>query len=96
MIIPKAKPGSWRLILDLLFLEGRIINEEISSEVCSFSYITVDDAVKAIAAMGQGAVLAKVDISSACRIVPVHPDDHTLLGMMWKRALYVDSALPLD
>ena len=63
-------------------------------KICSLSYMTVDDAARAIVSMGQGAMLAKVDIKSAYRIVPVHPDDRPLLGMMWKEALYVDSALP--
>ena len=36
----------------------------------------------------------KVDIKSAYRIVLVHPKDHPLLGMVWRGALYVNSALP--
>ena len=51
--------------------------------------MTVDDAARAIVSMGQGAMLAKVDIKSAYRIVSIHPDDRPLLGMMWKEALYV-------
>ena len=93
-VIPKSEPGSWRLILDLSYSKGRSVNDGISSEICSLSYMTVDDAARAIITMGQGALLAKVDIKSAYRIIPVHPDDHPLLGMMWKGALYVDSALP--
>ena len=38
--------------------------------------------------------MAKVEIKSAYHIVPVHPDDHPLLGMMWEGNLFVDSALP--
>ena len=33
--------------------------------------------------MGASAYLAKTDIKSAFRIVPIHPDDHHLLGMRW-------------
>ena len=43
---------------------------------------------------GKGALMAKVDIRSAYRNVPVHPDDRWLMGMMWKGALYVDKSLP--
>ena len=93
-VIPKSEPDSWRLILDLSYPEGRSVNDAISPEICSLSYMTVDDAVRAIVTIGQGAMLAKVDIKNAYRIVPVHPDDRPLLGMMWKEALYVDSALP--
>ena len=38
--------------------------------------------------------MAKVDIRNAYRIVPVHPDDRSLLSMMWEGVLYVDTALP--
>ena len=43
---------------------------------------------------GYGAQLAKLDMESAYRQVPVHTDDRFLLGMKWKGNLYVDTALP--
>ena len=47
-----------------------------------------------MARAGRGALLAKIDIKSAYRIVGVHPEDHLLLGMLWDEELYVDTALP--
>ena len=38
--------------------------------------------------------MAKVDVRSAYRNIPVHPDDRWLMGIMWEGALYVDTALP--
>ena len=38
--------------------------------------------------------MAKLDIESAYRIVPVHPDDRHLLGMRWRGETYVDTVLP--
>ena len=70
------------------------MNDGIDPEVCSLSYVTVDDAARAILSMGRGTLLAKVDIKSAYRIVPVHPEDRSLLGMKWNGALYVDATLP--
>ena len=93
-VIPKGTSGQWRLILDLLSPDGHSVNDGINSEICSLSYVTVDDAAKAILLEGSGALLAKVDIKSAYRIVPVHPEDRSLLGMRWDGALYVDAALP--
>ena len=52
------------------------------------------DAVKVVLALGRGTRLAKFDIQSAYRIIPVHPLDRQLLGMMWNGQLYVDTALP--
>jgi len=38
--------------------------------------------------------MAKLNIRSVYRIVPVHPQDRHLLGMMWDGKVYVDAALP--
>ena len=38
--------------------------------------------------------MAKIDIKSAYRIVPIHPADRYLLGMKWRDQYYVDLALP--
>ncbi len=35
-----------------------------------------------------------MDIKSAYRNVPVHPEDRVLLGMTWEGNLFVDAALP--
>ena len=53
-----------------------------------------DAAVRIITAMGPGVRLAKFNIESAYRLIPVHPDDRPLLGMMWRDKLYVDTTLP--
>ena len=39
--------------------------------------------------------LAKTDIESAFRIIPVHPDYHCYLGMQWEGAIYYDTCLPM-
>ena len=38
--------------------------------------------------------MAKFDLKSAYRQVPVHPDDRWLLDMEWRGQLFVDTALP--
>ena len=94
-MIPKPhQPGKWRLITDLSSPNGTSINDGIDSQLCSLSYASVDDAVKCIAHLGKGTKLAKFDIPSAYRVVPVSPDDRMLLGMLWRGMLYVDGALP--
>ena len=94
-VIPKShQPGKWRLIFDLSAPKGFSVNDGIPSELCSLSYASVDDAVQRIMSYTRGALLAKLDIESAYRIIPVHPDDRPLLEMMWKGRLYVDTSLP--
>ena len=93
-IIPKKATNKWRLICDLSSPEGYSINDGISEELSSLSYVSVDDAADRILALGQGSMLAKVDIRSAYRIIPVHPDDRHLLGMEWQGIVYIETALP--
>ena len=70
------------------------MNDSILSELYLLSYALVDEAVQRIMGCSRGALLAKLDIESAYWIIPVHPDDRPLLGMVWKGSLYVDTALP--
>ena len=90
-VIPKNhQPGKWRIIVDLSSPDKASVNDGISQELCSLSYVSVDDAVRQILELGPGAMLAKLDIQSAYRIVPVHPADRWLLGMSWNGQTYID------
>ncbi len=93
-VIPKGYTGRWRLIIDLSSPEGVSINHGIDPKLCSLSYVSVDDAARLVEKSGRGAYLAKTDIKQAYRMVPVHPEDRPLLGMVWEGILFVDSALP--
>ena len=94
-VIPKPhQPGKWRLIVDLSDPSGESVNDGVDPMLCSLSYKSVDDAVAVILRRGRGTLLAKLDLESAYRVVPVHPDDRPLLGMEWKDLIYVDAALP--
>lgn len=94
-VIPKSgKPGKWRLIVDMSSPRGQSINNGISEELSSLSYISVDDVARVVALLGRNTLLAKVDIKSAYRMVLVHPQDRMLLGMEWQGSIYVDTCLP--
>ena len=94
-VIPKKhKPGKWRLILDLSSPAGLSVNDGIDKDLCSLSYISIDEVVKCIISQGQGAMLAKIDVKQAYRNIPVHPEDRPLLGMAWKGKVYLDKVLP--
>ena len=92
-VIPK-KDGGWRLILDLSFPFDHSVNDGINKEDFPLSYSKVSDAISLIVKTGRGALMGKVDIKSAYRIIPVHPADRYLLGMFWQGKYYVDLALP--
>jgi len=94
-VIPKKhKPNKWRLIVDLSSPNGASINDGIDKEICSLSYTSVDAVVEKILELGRGALLPKLDIKQAYRMIPVHPQDTLLLGMEWEEFLHINKALP--
>ena len=94
-VIPKkGQPGKWRLIVDLSSPWGASVNDGISADEFTLHYITVDQIIRSVSRLGKGALMAKFDVESAYRNVPVHPSDRHLLGMKWRNQYYVDLALP--
>ena len=70
------------------------INDGISREEFTLRYSTVDDAVKIVRQLGPSTLLAKIDIKSAFRTIPVRLEDRELLGIYWQQKYYVDCCLP--
>ena len=94
-LIPKAhQTNKWRLIVDLSSPHNHSTNSGISPDLCSLSYASLDEAVKVVQQLGRGTILVKMDLKDAYRIVPVHPEDHHLLGITWQGMVYVDRSLP--
>ena len=93
-VIPKRhQPGKWLLILDLWSPAGHSVNGGIAGEDYSLQYMKADDIIAAIMRMERGSLMAKFDVQNAYRVVPVHTEDHRLLGMKWRGAFYVDMVL---
>ena len=93
-VIPKSsQPG--RLIVDLSSPDGRSVNSGIDAELCSLSYLHLDRVTDHIIKSGRGTELAKMDIASAYRIVPVHPGDRPLLAVQWAGKIYFDTRFRL-
>ena len=94
-LVPKPHhPNKFRLIVDLSHPSGNSVNDGILPSLCSLQYASVDMAVDMIKLLGLGTQLVKLDIKDAYRIIPVHLADHHLLGISWRRRVYVDRALP--
>ena len=92
-MIPK-KDGGWRLILDLSFPFGHSVNDGINKDDFTLIYSKESDAISLIINAGRVALMGKVDIKSANRIISVHPSDRHLLGMFWQGDYYPNLALP--
>ncbi len=94
-IVPKGRnTGRWRMIVDLSYPEARSVNDGIDPDLCSLRYASIDEALQFILLFGHRTQLVKVDLKSAYRLVPVHPDDRHLLGICWQGSTFVDQALP--
>ena len=94
VISKKHQHNKWRLITDLSFPGDHSVNDTIDPALCSLSYISVDQVAMAAFRLGKGSLLAKADIKSAYRLIPVHPQYRAWLGMQWENQVYVDGMLP--
>ena len=75
-VIPKRhQQGNWRLIVDLSHPKLQSVNDGIPKDLCGLTYITVDDAIHKVLQLGPNTLLAKIDIKSAFRLMPVHQAD---------------------
>ena len=92
-LVPKHD-GGWRIIYHLSAPHGFSINDYIDSSLYSLSYCSIDDAYAIINKLGPGALLSKIDLKDAFRLIPVRPADWNLLGIYWKQNFYIDTCLP--
>ena len=92
---PKKVQGEYRVIHHLSYPHGTSVNDGIPKECASVHYTSVGQAIQSILHFGRGCYLAKTDIKSAFRIVPVSPLDYHLLGFHWKGSYYYDRCLPM-
>ena len=83
--------GDFRLIHHLSFPKGSSLNDGISDEHTSVSY--VDDAIRVMKSVGPGCFLAKTGIKNAFRIIPIRPQDYNLLGICWRALYYYDRCM---
>jgi len=84
------------MITDPSFPHGASVSDEISLELTSLSYVTVDNVADIVHDLGKGTLLVKADIEAAYWLIPVHPQDRILKGIEWDGQFYVDSCLPFS
>ncbi|KAJ1106593.1 hypothetical protein NDU88_003994 [Pleurodeles waltl] len=94
-IVPKKEQGKYRLIHHLSFPKGSSVNDYLEEGTCSVCYASFDEAVDMVRAAGLGALMAKADIESAFRLLPVHPSSFHLLGMQWAGQYFYDKCMPM-
>lgn len=92
-LVPKSD-GNWRLITNLSHPHGGGINAFIDDEFSKVIYTSFDTILEKIYDLGKGALLGKVDIKSAFRLMPINPKDFDLLGICFEGQYFVDKCLP--
>ena len=91
----KKNTGKYRLLHNLSYpYDDRSVNFNISHENSTVKYAKIHDAILQIQSCSPKAFLAKLDISDAFRIVPLHPSQYHLTGFYW-HGYYYDRCLPM-
>jgi hypothetical protein len=93
-LVPK-KDGGFRVIHDLSYPKGHSVNDSIHHSDSTVQYAKIDDAIKIIKRMGRCAFMAKTDVESAFRLIPIRPANYHMLGFTWANKYYYDRCLPM-
>ena len=75
--------------------EGNSVNSHIDSELCAVHYSSLESILEKIYDVGQGALLAKMDIKSAFRLLILNPGDFDLMGIKFDGFYFIDICLPM-
>jgi hypothetical protein len=89
-IVPKKE--SWRLINDLSSPHLNSVNDGIYHMPTKWQLI--HHALQLMSGMGRGCHLAKMDVKSAYRLLPIHPTDWHLFGCVIENLLFIDTYMP--
>ncbi|MCP4262983.1 MAG: hypothetical protein GY774_36545 [Planctomycetes bacterium] len=93
--IPKKDSNKYRIIHNLSFPYKNSVNSHIPRDFAKVSYETIDDCVKIIIGLKQGALMAKSDLQNAYFSLTIHVSDFHFLGFTWKDAFYFGKFLPM-
>ena len=96
--VSKKQPNEYGMIVDLSQPEGNSVNSHIENKDAQVQYPSVQDAVDVILALhehGLSPFLAKVDIKSAFRLLPMAQSHFPLMGLKFDEKYYIDLFLPM-
>lgn len=94
--VPKTTEGEMRILTNMSYPEGESVNDGIDREFCTVKYATFQDVISFIKSCKKKPVfLAKTDIKTAFRIIPISPEDYHLLLLAWENKIYIDRVMPM-
>ena len=94
-LVPKKKPGAFRVIHNLSYPSGKSINDFIPDYCTQVHYQSVYDAIFMLCELGHGSFMCKSDIEKAFRLIPIHEKDQHLFLVNWKGQYYLDLRLEM-
>ena len=96
----REKPGGdhRRVIMDLSFPHGLVVNSKISKDTYLgtdfiLTLSSIDHITNKVKKFGRGSLLYKIDISRAFRHVKIDPRDYLVLGLRHENYFF-DTCLP--
>ena len=97
---PKKESDDRRVILDLSFPVGSLVNDGIIKDnymgfTAKLTFPKVDDFAFQIYTLGRGCMMFKVDLSRYFRQLPLDPGDYSLLGYIVNGEIYFNKVLPM-
>ena len=93
-VIPKGhSKEKWSLITDLSHPPGDSVNDGVNPQLCSLPCHSGHSCISN-SFLRTWFTMAKVDIESAYRLIPVHLDDHPFLAVTWHGKTFCDGMLP--
>ena len=81
-IVSKKVPSKFRLTEHLSYPCGSSVNNYIRERTSSICYTSISDAIMVLKQLGAGCFIAKTDNKSVFTIIPIHPSDFSLLGII--------------
>lgn len=95
-LVKKKPPSSgFRLIHHLSYPLGKSVNSAIDPQFSTVQYTSFDKVLDTVASLGKNALLAKMDVKAAFRLLILHPDDFELFGFKFKNNFFFDKCLPM-
>ena len=82
------------VICDLSSPPGSSINDYIDPLRFSLRYCSIDSAIAILNTLGPGALMGKMNLKNAFRLLPVRYENWHLLAIQWQGHWYLDKCLP--
>lgn len=92
MTVVKKGSGKVRVVHHLSYPRGNSINTYTKDWLCVLSRFA--QATKMVCSIGRSCHMAKMDIKSAYRLIPIRPADWPLLGFTFHGHIYFHTTLP--